>query len=98
MFEIGAAQWPGLSKLAEEAGEVLQVIGKLMGNRGERAHWDGAGDLQERLEDEIADVMAACHFVISHCKLDTKPIVARMERKIALFGKWHNEQRLKDDQ
>lgn len=40
MFAIGSPVWPGLSKLAEEAGETLQVVGKLMGTGGESAHWD----------------------------------------------------------
>lgn len=30
-FSIGGTLWPGLSKLIEECGEVLQVGGKLIG-------------------------------------------------------------------
>jgi len=32
-------EWPGLAKLNEESGELVQVIGKLMMTHGERAHW-----------------------------------------------------------
>lgn len=30
MFSIGSKRWPGISKLIEECGEVLQIAGKLM--------------------------------------------------------------------
>lgn len=98
MFEIGAYIWPGLSKLAEEAGEVLQVIGKLMGTRGSIEHWDGKGDLRTRLEEEIADVMAAATFVTAINGLDKDKIAHRMAEKVIKFNKWHQEQRYKDDQ
>lgn len=68
MFAIGDEEWPGISKLAEEAGEVLQVIGKLMGTRGQTKHWN-VPDLKKALEDEIADLDAAIAFVKVHCKL-----------------------------
>lgn len=32
MFAIGDKEWPGISKLIEEAGEVLQICGKAHGN------------------------------------------------------------------
>ena len=41
MFAIGDKKWPGISKLVEEAGEVTQVAGKLMGSGGDILHWDG---------------------------------------------------------
>lgn len=89
MFSIGAKVWPGLSKLVEEAGEVVQVIGKLMGTGGKTTHWDGKGDLKDRLEEEIADVMAACTFVVTVNKLDRDKIATRMADKLVLFHEWH---------
>lgn len=97
MYAIGSDIWPGLSKLNEEAGEVVQVIGKIMGTGGKSAHWDGAGDLKKRLEEEIADVMAACHFVMEHNQLDLAEIGRRALVKKARFDEWHKEQSFKGD-
>lgn len=33
-FSLGSRTWPGLSKLVEECGEVLQIAGKIMGTGG----------------------------------------------------------------
>jgi len=87
-FAIGSPVWPGLSKLAEEAGEVLQIVGKLMGTGGERAHWDGS-DLRERLTEEISDLLAACDFVTSANGLDRAAVDERRANKLALFYVWH---------
>lgn len=90
MFAIGSDIWPGLSKLTEEAGEVLQVVGKLMGSGGEIMHWDGS-NLNDKLIEEIGDVLAACEFVISANKLDFNLINERRKYKLDLFFEWHNE-------
>lgn len=73
MFAIGDQDWPGISKLIEECGEVVQVCGKLMGTRGEHEHWDGS-DLKVRLEEEIADLIAAVEFVCDKNNLDREKI------------------------
>lgn len=87
-FSIGSEIWPGISKLNEEMGEVLQVTGKLQGSSGERMHWDGS-DLKLRLEEELGDLLAAAGFVGAHCDLDMVAIAARRKQKRALFEKWH---------
>lgn len=55
MFAIGSAKWPGLSKLAEEAGEVIQVIALSPDLK--------ASNYRLRLIEELGDVLAACDFV-----------------------------------
>jgi NTP pyrophosphatase (non-canonical NTP hydrolase) len=90
-FAIGSKVWPGLSKLIEEAGEVQQVCGKLLGTGGEHAHWDGS-NLRERLEDEIADLIAACRFVQDANQLDSVRIFERIGTKLATFHMWHQNQ------
>jgi NTP pyrophosphatase (non-canonical NTP hydrolase) len=91
MFEIGSDKWPGISKLIEESGEVLQVCGKLMGAQGEIMHWDGT-NLRERLMEELGDVIAAAQFVTAYCDLDPVFISERADAKLALFEQWHREQ------
>lgn len=90
MFAIGDGKWPGISKLAEEAGEVLQVIGKLMGARGKVNHWDGS-NLDQRLHDELADLLAAVDLVVELNSLDRDEIEHRRRRKLELFRRWHSE-------
>lgn len=87
MFAIGDRVWPGISKLIEECGEVVQVCGKLMGSRGDTKHW--SCDLHEMMHDELGDLLAAIDFVISRCGLDRAKIVARKQAKVARFNDWH---------
>lgn len=87
-FSIGSTIWPGLSKLIEEAGEVVQVAGKLLGTGGAFDHWDGT-NLKVRLEEEMADVIAACYFVQEACGLDVEFIRERVIKKLIRFREWH---------
>lgn len=87
MFAIGDRRWPGISKLVEECGEVIQVCGKLMGKRGNVEHW--SGDMREKLHEELGDLMAAIAFVTEHCGLDQTLIAKRASEKLKTFKKWH---------
>lgn len=92
MFAIGDKEWPGISKLAEEIGEVGQIIGKLMGTGGKIEHWDGEGNLDARLIAEMADVYAAITFVMRNNfkdEVDRSRFNDRAEAKIKLFEGWH---------
>lgn len=93
-FAIGSTVWPGLSKLIEETGEVQQVAGKLIATGGNIEHWDGS-NLKSRLEEEIADVLASCAFVVETNGLDEKAIESRAKQKAALFAEWHYAQKVK---
>jgi hypothetical protein len=88
MFNIGSHTWPGVSKVIEEAGEVIQVAGKLLATGGDTRHWDGQGSLRSRLQQEVADLQAALDFVCEVNKLKTK---SRRARKLALFRKWQKK-------
>ena len=90
-FTAEAREWPGLTKLIEEAGEVVQVCGKLMQTDGALVHYDGT-DLKEALEDEIADVLAACLFVMDYSKVDREKIMRRRIEKYRRFTQWRLEQ------
>lgn len=89
-FAFGSKTLPGLAKLAEEAGEVQQVIGKLMMTGGAAAHWDGS-DLIQRLKEEMADLMAAMVFV-GQTNFAEDDFAERTHDKLALFMQWHREQ------
>lgn len=91
-FSFGSDVWPGLGKLAEECSEVIQVIGKLIATGGAAKHWDGS-NLKERLQEEIADSLAAIEFVIDTSNLDRAKLASRRDNKYQLFKKWHREGR-----
>lgn len=90
-FGISAETWPGLAKLVEECGEVIQIIGKLIATGGRTDHWSGT-DLAKALEDELGDVEAAITFVLSvnFERLDHRRIYDRAHRKANIFHDWHN--------
>lgn len=88
-FGIGSDSMPGFSKLIEESGETLQEIGKIIGTVSLGDHWDGKGKLKTRLEDEIADTLAAQMFVAKHNGLDTQRIDKRSLKKLEKFERWH---------
>lgn len=91
-FAIGSDLWPGLSKLTEEAGEVCQVVGKILATGGDSEHWDGT-DLSERLTDELADLIAAIAFVMcNNPQLDRERYVERCAEKLHIFNEWHKTQ------
>ena len=79
----------GLAKLLEECGELSQVAAKKLAYFDTNEHPDKAGTLDSRMQDEIADVIAACFFVADTFKLDAEAISDRRDRKLALFYQWH---------
>lgn len=87
-FAFGDRSWPGLAKLNEECGEIIQEIGKLMMTHGDPAHW--SGDIAERLLSEIADVQAAAIFVLNECFSPDQRMKAshRVADKLAKFQHW----------
>lgn len=88
-FSLGGALWPGTSKMIEEQGELLQVLGKLMGSEGRTDHW--SGDLIPMMEDELADVLAATKiFIELNPKLNRVRIDERAAEKMRTFREWHH--------
>ncbi len=91
-YAMGSKHVPGLSKLIEECGEVLQVAGKIIATNGSREHWDGAGDLYGRLEAELGDLSAAIEFVILINGLGADSIREAQAAKLAQYVDWRAEQ------
>jgi NTP pyrophosphatase (non-canonical NTP hydrolase) len=88
-YEIGSDVWPGLAKLAEEAGELIQVLAKLVGVSGRDRYYDGS-DLRERLIEECGDLTAAIAFFTETNGLGAA-VDARAREKLALFRHWHDQ-------
>lgn len=90
-FAFGDEQWPGIAKLVEECGEVIQVAGKLMMTHGNPAHW--SGDLRPMLVDELGDLLAAIGFVAkwSLSEEEETALNRRCEEKWIKFEAWHDD-------
>lgn len=98
-YGIGTTQWPGLAKVIEECGEVIQVLGKLV-SKGDLDHtWPnidgtmrGSGDLTDSVHEELGDVLAAVSFfILNNDEIDEVRVLTRQEEKMATFRRWHNE-------
>ncbi len=95
-FSIGQNIWPGISKLIEECGEVLQICGKLIATGGRTDHWSGL-NLAEELGNELGDLLAAIDFVHAHNPLNDdhggaygwRSVERRHQEKFLLFQRWH---------
>ena len=83
-------QFGGLTKLIEECGELVQIAAKKQAYFDTDTHPDGKGSMKRRLEEEMADVIAACVFVAEKFGLDDKFLETRMQKKLALFKSWDN--------
>ena len=87
---IGSDTWPGLAKIAEEAGEVIQVIGKLMAFP-DAVYPDGT-DLKWALTNELGDLKAAIEYAVKQNGLQG-PVRERMAEKRGRFRRWHSQER-----
>lgn len=80
----------GLTKLIEECGELSQIASKKQAFMNTDTHPDGKGSMKKRIEEEMADVIAACVLVAENFGLDQDHLEQRALKKLALFRKWHN--------
>lgn len=81
----------GLAKLIEECGEVIQVAGKRLAYYTTEEHPDGKSPLNERMEDELGDLLASIYFYAEIANLDMNKIDNRLNQKIRLFHSWHKD-------
>ena len=98
-YGIGTTTWPGLAKVLEECGEVIQVLSKLVA-KGDLDHtWEqpdgtsrGWGDLTQALHEELGDLLAALGFFCeANPEIDRERVNRRMLDKQATFRSWHGE-------
>jgi NTP pyrophosphatase (non-canonical NTP hydrolase) len=80
-------RWLGIYKVLEECGELTTVLGKL-GPYPDGNHPDGAGNLVDRMQDELADVIAASTYFAKKNGLDVAYINARVAKKLATYEEW----------
>lgn len=86
---LPGSPWAGLGKLIEEAGETITVAARLIGAPNSAAHLSEPV-LREKLEYEIADLLASIDFVIAENDLDERMIATRRAMKLDRFNRWRN--------
>lgn len=79
----------GVSKTIEECGELIQILGKKLAYWDNDNHPDGM-PISTRIENEMADVIAAIEFTAPLIGLDIDRILARKNAKLATFEGWHD--------
>jgi NTP pyrophosphatase (non-canonical NTP hydrolase) len=80
-------KWLGGYKVMEECGELVCELAKAAPFPS-GVHPDGKGDLVTRVEDEIADVLAACEYFVRTNGLNMDRIIARSQTKLAKYMQW----------
>jgi hypothetical protein len=95
-YSIGSDTWPGLSRLAADAAQVVRVAWTIMGNCGDtqpEAEAETNG-LRESLQEELGDLRAAIDYVIGKNALDWDAVNRRRDRKRSLYERGADEDRL----
>lgn len=89
--EAPVVRWRGIAKVVEECGELTVELGKLMAYpNGEHPDAADRGPLLRRVENELADVLAAVEFFASEnsAGLDLERIHSRRAMKLVRFRGW----------
>jgi len=86
-------RWPGIHKMTEELGELVHVASQLKAYpiAEHPALLDGDKPILCRLQEELADVLAAVSWFVRqhHEHLDAATILDRFLYKIDLYDQWH---------
>ena len=83
----------GVAKLIEECGELQQIAGKMLNFPDVEYHpdsmtYENPKTMLQRLQEEIADVEAACYYVAKKYRLNYTEVVNRTSKKVAQYEEW----------
>jgi hypothetical protein len=92
-YGIGSDTWPGLSRLAADAAQVVRVACTIMGNGNAKLQEPEAAGQRESLQDELGDLRAAIDYVIGKNALDWDAVNRRRDRKRSLYEREANGDR-----
>jgi hypothetical protein len=84
-YSIDSDTWPGLSRLAADAAQVVRVACTIMGNGGDTLQEAEATGLRESLQEELGDLRAAIDYVIGKNALDWDAVNRRRDRRRSLY-------------
>lgn len=83
-YTMSSQDWPGLAKLAEECGELVQVIGRIIQG------YHPNGELLHNLIDEMGDVRASLIFVCESNGIPKKAVHDRADIKLEKYRGWRD--------
>jgi hypothetical protein len=92
-YSIGSDTWPGLSRLAADAAQVVRVACTIMGNCGDTQPEAETAGLRESLQEELGDLRAAIDYVIGKNALDWDAVNRRRDRKRSLYERGTDDDR-----
>jgi hypothetical protein len=92
-YSIGSETWPGLSRLAADAAQVVRVACTIMGNGGDTLHEAETTGLRESLQEELGDLRAAIDYVIGKNALDWDAVNRRRDRRRSLYERGTDDDR-----
>ena len=90
-YGIGSDTWPGLSRLAADAAQVVKVACTIIGT-GNDTHEDEAVQ-RESLQEQLGDLRAAIDYVIGKNALDWGAVNKRRDRKRTQYEQGIDEAR-----
>lgn len=90
--ELSPAEAERLALLAEEMGEAIQAIGKILRHGYESTHPNGGPSNREALTREIGDVYATVCIMCDQGDLQYTKIAERVERKKIAVRQYLHEQ------
>lgn len=94
--ELSVAEAERLALLLEEAGEVVQAVGKILRHGYESYHPDGGPSNRESLERELGDMAAAIEMMTRERDLNT-PFIKQCQRdKLVKVQKYLHHQKPRD--
>lgn len=88
-YGIGSDTWPGLSRLAADAAQVVRVAVAIIGTGNDTQH--DAAVQRESLQEELGDLRAAIDYVIGKNALDWAAVNSRRDRKRSLYERGIDE-------
>lgn len=90
--ELSPAEVERLACLAEEMGEVIQVIGKILRHGYASTHPNGGATNRELLQKELGDVKWAVHFLYQNNDVVKGVVQAHSEGKAESVKQYLHEQ------
>jgi NTP pyrophosphatase (non-canonical NTP hydrolase) len=94
MFDnkLSEAELERLAMLAEECGEVVQMVGKVIRHGYQSSHPDGGLWNRALLHKELADVIAVYELMVENCDFPMEKLTALVAKKRESMKKWCHHQ------
>lgn len=90
--QLTPAQAERLAILAEEAGEIVQAVGKILRHGYASTHPNGGPDNRGSLTKEVGDLFATVALMVDAGDLNEDAVEQAADDKLANGGRYHHHQ------